>query len=450
MLLGRQRSSSAVAAVTAALALALALAVTPAAHGAWSSPFYIGDGRAPQYLGPVGTGGDVVVFAWGACERVVHFSCSGDQRLLARTRSISSGELGRVLPVSAEGVGATDFRLAVAPDGDAVFVWSQRDGERARRMTAGVLGPIIDVAPAGSGGFQPAIGPGGDAVLAWITGNFIAGKHIRARTLSPASVLGPALEIPTPGQGTGVSGVGIGAGGDVVVAWDDQGCRCRPATGKAHVRRLLVRSGSPASGRVGPIAEPWTASRPGRVERAIDPSVSVDGDGDALVQWRYSPRGGDDSDRVWARTFAASGTLGRATITAPTGATAMAPSGRAATIWERGHSLLARTISPAGRVGRAVVLGRVADDGQSTIAISPAGTAVVAWERSDGLMTRSLSPRGEPGPLVRLAPAGDDPNPRIPSFEELAAAAGPANVVAWQRQARWMPEAAVDIAPTGP
>ncbi len=309
MPLGRQRSASAVAAVTAALALA----VTPAAHGAWSSPFHIGGGPAPQYLGPVGTGGDVVVFAWGACERVVHFSCSGDHRLLARTRSISSGELGRVLSLSADGVGATDVRLAVAPDGDAVFMWSQRDGLRARRMTAGVLGPIVDVAPARNGGFQPAIGPGGDAVIAWITGDFIAGKHIRARTLSATGVLGPALEIPTPGQGTGVAGVGIGAGGDVVVAWDDQGCRCRGADGKAHVRRLLVRSASPASGRVGPIAEPWTASRPGRADRALDPSVSVDGDGDALVQWRYSPRGGDDRDRVWARTFAASGTLGRAT-----------------------------------------------------------------------------------------------------------------------------------------
>ncbi len=82
--------------------------------------------------------------------------------------------------------------------------------------------------------------------------------------------------------------------------------------------------------------------------------------------------------------------------------------------------------------------------------MSPAGTAVIAWERPDGLMTRSLSPRGEPGPLVRLAPAGDNPNPRIASFEGLAAAAGPAKVVAWQRQARWMPEAAVDVAPTGP
>jgi len=306
------------------------------------------------------------------------------------------------------------------------------------------------VTPEPAGVFQPAIGPAGDAVIAWMTGDFVVGKHVQARTLAADGALGPVLDIPTPGQGTGVPGVAVGAGGEVVVAWDDQGCRCRQADGESgHLRRLLVRSATPAGGRVGEIAEAWNATRPGRGERAIHPSVLVDGGGDALVSWAYSLDNGVGGDFVRARRFSAGGALG-ATITAPIGDTAMAPSGRAATIWWHDGVLRARTISPSGRIGPQVVLGTIDDDAAATVAMSPAGTAVIAWERERYVVTRSLSRRGRLSAIVRLAHDDDVVNPRIPSFQDFAVAAGPANVVAWQRQGRWMPEATVDSTPARP
>ena len=182
MVVHGQRRHGLVAAMAGA---AIALAVAPAARAAWTSPFDVGARGSPQYLGPVGVGGDVIVFSWSACVRLVFRSCSGDTRVLTRTRSIAAGRLGPVLSVSARGANAGDVHLAVAPNGDALFVWGESvAGLRARWMTGGVLGPIVDVESSPRHIFVAAIGSRGDAVIAWMVGDIGVGKHVRARTLS--------------------------------------------------------------------------------------------------------------------------------------------------------------------------------------------------------------------------------------------------------------------------
>ena len=239
--------------------------------------------------------------------------------------------------------------------------------------------------------------------------------------------LGPLLDIPTPGQGTGMPGVGVGPRGDIVVAWDDQDCPCFVPRRSRH-RRLLARSATPATGRIGPIAVLWRAKRSRPADRAIEPSATVDGDGDALVRWVDSPArgGGIDSDR--ARTLSARGVLGP-TIKATVGYVAMAPSGRAVTIWLRRSRVRGEDDLAGGATGRTGhrrrrrlhhVLRDHArrhrrlrlDDGRPR----PDAIAVV----------RRLSP------VVELA-RGVDPDPRLGSFRRVTlAVTSTVLVAAWQ------------------
>ena len=414
--------------VAALLGALPTLAAAPPAPAAWSPPFQLDDSGGPRLLGGVGLGGDAIVVTWTACELFAPDGCGGRMRAMARTRSIATGRLGPALELSAPGTHAGYPRFAVAPNGDAVFVWSASDGVRARWLTAGVLGPILDVSSQWVPPYaihQVVIGAGEDAVIAWTR---IRGKRTQARTLSAGGGLGPLLDIPTPGQGTGMPGVGVGPRGDIVVAWDDQDCPCFVPRRSRH-RRLLARSATPATGRIGPIAVLWRAKRSRPADRAIEPSATVDGDGDALVRWVDSPArgGGIDSDR--ARTLSARGVLGP-TIKATVGYVAMAPSGRAVTIWLRRSRVRARTISPAGRLGAPVTVG--GDGSTTSFAITPAGTGVFAWTTADRVLTRSLSRDGRLSPVVELA-RGVDPDPRLGSFRRVTlAVTSTVLVAAWQ------------------
>ena len=210
--------------------------------------------------------------SWIDCERLRFDSCTGASRALMRTRSFATGRLGAVQSLTALDTRYGPIQLAVATNGDAVFAWRDSGGVRARRLTRGALGPIISLTTEAAWLYEPAIGPGGDAVIAWMVGDIAIGKHLQARTLSASGALGPVLDIPTPGQGTGVPGSASAPAATSSWCGTTRAGRCSAAGVGEHVRRLLVRSASPASGRVGEIAEPWTA--PGSAtRRARDPPV---------------------------------------------------------------------------------------------------------------------------------------------------------------------------------
>src|SRR4051794_8685611 len=108
--------------------------------------------------------------------------------------------------LSASGQNARAASLAVDDVGDAVFAWRRFDGSDDRiqaqtRSAAGVLGPVRSLSAAGQPAFgnQVAIDGAGDAVITWLR-NDGTDDIAQARRLSAAGVVGPILNLAPAGQ----------------------------------------------------------------------------------------------------------------------------------------------------------------------------------------------------------------------------------------------------------
>ena len=107
---------------------------------------------------------------------------------------------------SAAGQDRLEPRVAVDAEGDAVFAWLRSDGTTFRvqarsRSSAGVLGAVQDISPAGQDTSEPevAIDPLGNAVVAW-TGSDGASSVVQARARSAAGALAPVQGISDPAR----------------------------------------------------------------------------------------------------------------------------------------------------------------------------------------------------------------------------------------------------------
>ena len=108
--------------------------------------------------------------------------------------------------LSASGQNARAASLAVDAAGDAVFAWRRFDGTNDRiqaqtRSAAGVLGPVRTLSAAGQPAFgnQVAIDGAGNAVITWLR-NDGAFDIAQARRVSAAGVVGPTLNLAPAGQ----------------------------------------------------------------------------------------------------------------------------------------------------------------------------------------------------------------------------------------------------------
>lgn len=125
--------------------------------------------------------------------------------LQARHRA-SDGTLGSTLTLTPEGSGliASGARVAMDPQGNAVFVWSQyaggQDIVRTRRRSAGgSVSSAQDVSPSPGAGVQPRVGfdGNGNATFAWmlIDGSDAAiqvRRRTAAGTLTPVQTVSPS------------------------------------------------------------------------------------------------------------------------------------------------------------------------------------------------------------------------------------------------------------------
>jgi hypothetical protein len=409
-----------------ALALIVAMGCAATASAAWSSAF---DVSAPEKLGAflpnvgVGAGGGAV-FTWGH-----HSPVAAPDVTQARTRS-ASGVLGPIVDVAP--AVSTPARVAVAANGTAVFLWRSRLHRMRARMlsAAGTLGPVVDVSAAARRAHdgQVAVDPAGNAFFVWLE----RGGRVRTRSLSTAGELGPIATLSAGGHAVHPPQVAVSAGGDAVFAWD----RYTSRTGRVQAR---ARS---AAGRLGP-----TLTLSARRRRAVLPRLAVATDGHALAVWTSPPAGRNDGlGRVQARAFSHERRLGplldvsgNAMGGAPR-ATFLADGDAVLTWYRPGRPtapLLMRTLSAAARLRNTVTLLGGRDIGLSRVAFAPDGDAVVAWQLlGDGdpegqnarIQARSRSASGVVGPTVTLAPPGGqvyDP--------QVAVAANGSAIVTWAR-----------------
>lgn len=303
------------------VAVLFAMAAPAAAKAAFShaGPISPGGQNASEPRVAVAANGDAVI-AWVRFDATSARCC---HRVQSRFRSAARGTWSAVQNVSSPGRSAADPEVAIDPDGDAVFAWVSRDGT------------------------DECNGGGCDRVLARV-------RSARTGALSAVQTLSGT------GRHAGAPDVDVDAGGDAVFAWKRQptdGCctrvetRARSAQGLGAVQTIAADGGSV-------------------------PQVEVDRDGDALFVWqRFEATSGECCWQIRAR-----GRSGR------TGALSAV-----------------QTISPPGRsaVG-------------AQLALTPSGRAVVAWRSLDrfgqdvGVEARSRSAAGVLTAIQQVSPPGQD------------------------------------------
>jgi hypothetical protein len=229
-----------------------------------------------QARGGIDADGDAV-FTWLRWD-------GANNRAEARSRS-AAGALGPVRSLSALGVSATRPFVAVEPDGDAIFTWSEFDRIQARKQAAaGTLGSVQTIAPAGLATDEPqvAIDADGDAVFAWLRSDG-ANPRVQARRRTNGGSLSTVRYLSAAGQDASFPRMGVDAGGAAVVSWQ----RVDHADVSVVQGRRRAADGSLSAVQTLSDAD-WTAEAP---QAAVAPS------GAALVTWQ----GLDGSHtRIWA------------------------------------------------------------------------------------------------------------------------------------------------------
>jgi hypothetical protein len=361
----------------------------------------------PPQLGVDASGN--AVFVWRRFTGASPDCCAIIQ---ARARS-AAGALGPVQNLSTPGQNSTAPQVAVAPNGNAIIVWSRVDGsgpgccERIQfrtRSAAGTLGPIQTIsslqANQHSDDPEVAVDPSGNAVFVWerfVPTSPGCCKLIEGRSRSAGGTLSPVQALSTLSVNAGDVRVVVDASGNAVISWlrSDQ-------TSQSCCVRAQTRARS-AAGTLSPVQ---TLSNPG--QDAADAELGVDASGNAVFV--FTRRDGTSQtccDRIQIRTRSAAGTLGPIQILSAAGQRAVAPrigvdaSGNAVIAWARSDGsvpgscctlIQARSRSAAGALSPTQTLSAPGQNAsRPVVGVDPDGggdpgvaDAIVTWPRFDG------------------------------------------------------------------
>ena len=321
---------------------------------------------------------------------------------------------GAPISLSSPGAVASDSTVAVADNGDVIFVWrvqgAVNDHIQTRVLSAGgVLGPVQRISPAGSDAIEPevAVDPDGDAVYTW-TNDQPTFDQIQARARTAAGALSPTQDISPQSMAADSSAVAVDDSGDAIISWGDA---------PAGIEGIQTRARS-AAGVLGPV-QPVSPPANAVLSRNEQGALAVDADGDALYTWQVSDGA---NRRVQARARSAAGVLGRVRTLSAAGQDArdpqiaVEPDGDAVFTWARSDGtsfrVQARTRTAAGALGRPQTFPRPDRTARSSGGVAPTGDSVFSWERSDGtnfrVQTRARTAAGALSPVQTVSAAGQD------------------------------------------
>jgi hypothetical protein len=408
--------------VTAVVAIGVLVAVSRA--GAWGPPRWV---SADGWLGTdsiaiaIDRQGDALL-VWQGCDLATP-GCY--DQLQARTWS-RRARLGPIVDVTQPGPATAWQQVASDDDGDAVVAWQQHDTHTNWRVAArrvgrrGALGPIQLLSPEGVIGTQArvAVAPGGRALVVWseYRPSTSSGTwYTVARQLFKNGSLGPALEL-----GTGSAeapAVAMDRRGAAVVAWTDSTrvIARRITASRVSPVRVVATGGAPTGGfalvhatsgrdgdfvisfrsavherprvwlrtwrRGGSLGRPLAVS-PRRQWAGFHHALATDRDGDTVVVWtRELP---PNRIVVYARTVPRTAVLGRV-VRLGAGDhpdAALDDHGHGSTVWQPlgvdPAPVRARTIGARG-FGRLQTIGR--DGRVPQVAVSPRGRTVAIWQQ---------------------------------------------------------------------
>ena len=206
------------------------------------------------------------------------------------------------------------------------------------------------ISPAGSDAIEPevAVDPDGDAVYTW-TNDQPTFDQIQARARAAAGALSPTQDISPQSMAADSSAVAVDDSGDAIISWGDA---------PAGIEGIQTRASIVAAGALGPV-QPVSPPANAVLSRNEQGALAVDADGDALYTWQVSD---GTNRRVQARARSAAGVLGRVRTLSAAGQDAReaqiaaAPDGDAVFTWARSDGtsfrVQARTRTAAGALGR--------------------------------------------------------------------------------------------------
>jgi hypothetical protein len=312
---------------------------------------------------------------------------------------------GSLSPIRRIGSVFGPYDLAVDPNGNAYYVWTDLDASgqehlRARvRRSDGTLTPVqtLKTVPRGDFVFGTiGVDASGTAVYGWTHRRDSAGDLLQARTRSVSGALGP---VHTVGQGDQLD-LGVDANGSATFAW-------RGANDQIGVyTRILAPNGN--------LSAVKTFSQQGH--HGSDPHLVVTPSGRALFQWdEYNSN--TDTDNLLIRARSAGGAFQPPQVIAKPYAfqeaafprLAAAPTGEAVVTWRSDEKWHARRRAPDGTLGptKTVTPALVYD---SDVALDSHGNAVYAWTIPQGgktrLFARTQNAAGIFGPTSALSLAG--------------------------------------------
>jgi hypothetical protein len=355
---------------------------------------------------------------------------------------------GRTISPPSKNAGSA--QVGVDSDGDAAFVWDRSDGTQCGvcsriqtrvRTAAGTLSAIQTLSDFGNASLpQVAVAPNGDAVFVWIRNDGTAGcgglgcTRVQARARSASGARSAVQTLSAPDREASSPQVAVDSDGDAVFAWSSDDGTMGCDAGPCH--RIQARARS-ADGALSPVQ---TLSASGEVLFG-SPQVGVDSDGDAVFVWDRGDGttqcGGSSCFRVEARARSAAGTLSAVQVVSPTSRrTSLAQlgvdaNGNAVFVWQRPDPttscgifacirIEARARSAAGTLSATQSLsdpGRSSFDPQ--VGVDRSGNAVFVWRRCGlfdcaQIQARARSAAGVLSPVQGLSVPGQGAHdPRV-------------------------------------
>ena len=218
-------------------------------------------------------------------------------QVMGRRVSASGAPVGDVQTISSSDAPASGARVAVAPGGEALVMWTEiRDGAFSVHVRQfgvdGSLGPILTLGDAAGDSF-PALGVDRDGrfVVAWAQASQVSAARIEAGAVTSSVVLTTGLPHPRYGNPQ----VGVDADGDAVISYLASG---------AGPPQVWVSRWS----RTGTLADPLLVSPDGAW---LLHAVGTDLEGDSVLVW--TRQAGPNVTDMFGRPLSRDGTLGAVT-----------------------------------------------------------------------------------------------------------------------------------------
>ena len=397
---------------------------------------------------------------------VVWVRLDGAHKVVRALTRAGAGVVSGPVDVSSASEDASEPRVAIDSDGNAIVVWTGVGAKRSERPAGDAFSAPIRIAPDGELAVSPevAVGDDGAAIVTWrriVATNTVV---LRAAVRAPgASAFGAPENLSASGAASGPTAVAMNAHGDAAVAWEQipesfnirVQATTRPTGGAFADAVTLDDDGAAPAVAITPSGDAFFAWRAYKLDDDVivrvkgaklaagaaavtasqfissataesdEPQLAADGAGDAVAVWRpvgdYTglPPDGENtsSGTIGAGVFDATAPIVDS-VTVPQTATAEVPvemSASASDLWSTaairfdfgdGATQAGGTVSHTYTIAGTYTVTVTATDGAGNTAISTRTITVAVAPANQPPPTTDTNPSPPPGGTPQPGPVG--------------------------------------------